>query len=204
MAQHWNDIYGTALAQDLSWFETEPTTSLELFDQLHVSPHESVVDVGAGRSLLVDRLVARGFGDVTILDLSAAALRATKSRPGLEHVVALQADVATWEPPRRFDVWHDRAVLHFIEPAHSSLYVERLRAALSPGGKVIIGVFSPEGPDTCSGVRVTRYDAADLAQLLGEGFDIVAQFRRTHVTPWGVDQSFQWIAAVRNERPAAT
>jgi trans-aconitate methyltransferase len=204
MSQHWNEIHATARAQDLSWFEPEPTTSLELFDQLGVSPHEAIVDVGAGRSLLVERLVARGFDDVTILDLSASALNETKSRPGLENVVALEAEVTTWEPKRRFDVWHDRAVLHFIEPARSNLYGERLRTALSPGGKVIIGVFSPEGPDSCSGVSVTRYDATDLARLLGEGFDIVTQLRRSHVTPWGVDQSFQWIAAVRNARPVAS
>lgn len=198
VSNHWNDVYETKSADQLSWFEDAPTTSLELLDLLGVTPPEALIDVGAGTSQLVDSLRARGFSDLTILDVSAAALSATLARPGLEGVAAIEADVTTWRTTRLYDVWHDRAVLHFIEPARAELYAATLCAALAPDAKVVIGVFAPDGPDSCSGLPVTRYGAADLARLLGEGFVVVEERRTHHLTPWGADQSFQWVAARRS------
>jgi trans-aconitate methyltransferase len=200
MSAHWNHVYESRESDALSWFEPEPTTSLELLDELAIVPDDAVLDIGAGESLLVDRLTARGFHDLTILDLSATALAVTLARVGPHVVTAIDADVTTWRPARRYDVWHDRAVLHFIGPPRVHDYVETMHSALSPGAKVVIGVFAPDGPTTCSGLEVTRYDAEDLTQLLGNGFDVVAARRARHVTPWGAEQSFQWVAAVRKGR----
>jgi trans-aconitate methyltransferase len=200
MSTHWNDVYATRGRDELSWFEPEPTVSLELLEVLGVTNADSVLDVGAGESLLVDRLAEGGFTDLTVLDLSARALADITSRPGLEILDVVEADVTAWEPLRQYDVWHDRAVLHFVEPARVIRYAETLHKALAPNGKVVIGVFAPDGPESCSGLAVTRYDASDLARLLGENFDIVSERRVIHLTPWGARQSFQWVAAVRNGR----
>jgi trans-aconitate methyltransferase len=200
MSAHWNHVYTSHECDALSWSEPEPTTSLELLEELAIAPDHAVLDVGAGESLLVDRLAARGYHDLTILDLSPIALAVTLARVVPHVVTAIEADVTTWRPARRYDVWHDRAVLHFIGPPRVRDYVETMHSALSPGAKVVIGVFAPDGPTTCSGLNVTRYDADDIAQLLDTGFEIVAQRRARHVTPWGTEQSFQWVAAVRKGR----
>jgi cyclopropane fatty-acyl-phospholipid synthase-like methyltransferase len=197
VSKHWNDVYEHRRLDELSWTEDEPTTSLELLDVLGVGATDSVLDVGAGRSTLVARLHSRGLEDLTILDLSASALADVRSRPGLEHLTTVEADVTTWRPTRRFDVWHDRAVLHFVEPRLVVRYFDTLRASLSARGSVVIGVFAPDGPTSCSGLTVTRYDAHDLTRLLGDEFDVVATRRVRHLTPWGAPQSFQWVAARR-------
>lgn len=200
MSEHWNGVYATRGVDERSWSEPEPTTSLELLDVLGVTPRDSIIDIGAGESELVDRLRARGCTDLSILDLSATALAATRERIGHENVVTVEADVTTWHPTRHYDVWHDRAVLHFLSAPDALRYAGTLREALSPGGAVVIGVFAPDGPESCSGLPVTRYSAEDLAALLGEEFRVVTKRRVRHRTPWGTDQSFQWVAARRNER----
>ena len=200
MSEHWDQVYDTREPDQVSWFEPEPATSLALFDELGVTPAGSVIDVGAGESLLGERLRARGHRDVTLLDISASALGQVVSRLGRDDVTTVEADVTTWVPPRRYDVWHDRAVLHFLGAEGAQRYVATLRAALSPRGVVIIGVFSPEGPTSCSGLDVTRYSAAQLGELLGDDFVIVVERREVHRTPWDNQQSFQWIAARRRVR----
>ncbi|MBW4030378.1 MAG: class I SAM-dependent methyltransferase [Acidobacteria bacterium] len=200
MSEHWNQVYDTREPDQVSWFESEPATSLELFDLLGVTPHDSVIDVGGGQSTLVERLRSRGHSDLTLLDVSASALAQTIARAGRDVATTLEADVRTWVPTRRYDVWHDRAVLHFLSAEEATHYAHTLRQAVAPHGGVIIGVFSPEGPTTCSGLEVTRYDAAHLGELLGEDFDVVIERRVTHLTPNGKSQSFQWIAARRRAR----
>jgi trans-aconitate methyltransferase len=200
MSEHWNNVYATRGVDERSWSETEPTTSLELLDELGVTPRDSILDIGAGESELVDHLRARGFTDLSVLDLSGTALGATRERIGHDNVVTIEADVTTWHPTRSYDVWHDRAVLHFLSAPDALRYASTLRDALSPSGAVVIGVFAPDGPESCSGLAVTRYGADDLAALLGEEFRIVTERRVRHRTPWGSEQSFQWIAARRDER----
>lgn len=200
MSDHWNEVYATRGVEERSWSEPEPTTSLELLDVLDVTPGDSIIDIGAGESELVDHLLARGFTDVTVLDLSATALAVTHERTGHENLVTLKADVTKWTPTRLYDVWHDRAVLHFLSASGAERYATTLREALSPGGAVVIGVFAPDGPESCSGLPVTRYSAEDLATLLGKEFTLVTQRPMRHLTPWGSEQSFQWIAARRHER----
>jgi len=195
-SEHWNQVYDTREPEEVSWFEVEPTVSLELIDVLGVAPEDSVLDVGAGTSTLLDRLGARGHRDLTRLDVSASALTEARARSGWA-IHDIEADVTTWVPARRYDLWHDRAVLHFLGPRDALRYAATLRQALAPGAAVVIGVFSPEGPTSCSGLEVTRYDAAQLRGLLGEDFEVVVERRVVHVTPRQVEQSFEWIAARR-------
>jgi trans-aconitate methyltransferase len=200
MSEHWNGVYATRGVDERSWSEPEPATSLELLEVLGVTPRDSIIDIGAGESELVDYLRVRGFTDLSVLDLSSTALGATRERVGHDNVVTIEADVTTWHPARHYDVWHDRAVLHFLSAPDAQRYAATLRDALSAGGAVVIGVFAPDGPESCSGLAVTRYGAEDLAALLGEEFRIVTERRVRHRTPWGTEQSFQWIAARCDER----
>jgi len=199
-ARHWSDVYTTKPADTVSWFQSEPSLSLELLDGLGVTAGNSVVDVGGGASVLVDRLVARGFTDVTVLDIADPALAVGRARLGADAPVTwVAADVLTWVPARHYDLWHDRAVLHFLSGEDVTTYRDVLERAVAPGGAVVLGTFAPDGPGYCSGLPVTRYDDDALAAVLGTGFDVVARRREVHVTPSGVGQPFTWLGARRHE-----
>lgn len=196
-AQHWNEVYATKDASEVSWFEEDPTTSLELIELLSPNPNAGVVDVGGGASPLARVLVERGWRDVAVLDLSAAALELNAASLGARsgEVDWVVADVTTWQPARRYGLWHDRAVLHFlVDPADQASYAATLTAAVAPGGSVVIGTFAPDGPEACSGLPVARYDAEGIAALLGPRFVLVGERRAVHVTPWGAEQRFSWAA----------
>ena len=168
-----------------------------MIDVLNTPTSASVIDVGGGASSLVDHLVARGCTDLTVLDISEVSLAAARARVGDHAPVAwLQNDVLTWRPQRRFDLWHDRAVLHFlVDPVDQQRYVATLRAALAPAGAAIIATFAPDGPDQCSGLPVARYSVDDLSALLGDAFAVVEASREEHTTPTGALQPFTWVAA---------
>ena len=192
---HWQAVYAGKGETGVSWFEAEPAVSLALIELVRTPPEAAVIDVGGGASRLVDRLLARGFADVTVLDLSAAALAAARECLGDAggRVQWIVADATSWEPPRRYALWHDRAALHFLtDPADRAAYVARLLQALLPGGHAIIGSFAPDGPAKCSGLPVVRYDAESLADVLGPGFALVDSRRHVHPTPWGAEQRFHF------------
>ena len=173
--------------------------SLELVDLLGVAPQSGVIDIGGGASLLVDRLLARGFNDLAVLDISDAALQAARQRVGDDARVAwIVEDILSWEPTRRYDLWHDRAVFHFLSGQEAEEYREVMRRGLAPGGSVIMATFAPDGPEWCSGLPVTRYSAEQLGMALGGGFQIVDQRREVHTTPTGAVQPFTWVAARRD------
>jgi SAM-dependent methyltransferase len=192
---HWESVYATKAENEVSWFQEDPAPSLELLDMARPTPESAILDVGGGASRLVDRLVARGFHKVTVLDLSPSALAAAKARLGdqAKHVQWVVADVTTWQPPQFYDLWHDRAAFHFLtDDTARSAYVERLKKALKPGACVIIGTFAPNGPERCSGLPVTRHDAVSLAAALGAEFELIDTRPHEHVTPWGSTQHFQF------------
>lgn len=199
-AMFWDGVYDRTGAVAVSWFQRQPAVSLELIDRLQVAPRSSVLDVGGGASGLTSALVRRGFRDVTVVDVSKSALAAGRqrlgsARPGVRFV---QHDLLTWEPQRRYDLWHDRAMLHFfVEPTQRARYVDVLTSAVVAGGGVIIGVFAEDGPERCSGLPVMRYSSHQIARLLGEGFALVDDRLERHTTPAGVVQSFQWVALRR-------
>lgn len=170
---------------------------MALIERLDVAPDAAVIDVGGGASLLVDRLVARGFTDVSVLDVSEAALCAGRRRVGAATGVTwLHEDLLSWSPPRRYGLWHDRAVFHFLtEAVDRDRYLRNLKTALEPGGGLIIATFAQDGPEYCSGLPVARYGAQDVLDLLGEDFRIIETRRELHSTPGGVTQPFTWLAA---------
>jgi SAM-dependent methyltransferase len=185
---------------EVSWFQESPAPSLTLIAQIGVAPSSAIIDIGGGASRLVDELIDRGFHDVTVLDLSAAALEIAKARLGDRAAKAqwLVADVTTWQPSRRYDIWHDRAAFHFLtEESDRAGYIERLRQGLKFGGHAIIATFALDGPEKCSGLPVMRYDAARLGQTLGPGFKLLQSRGNDHATPWGSHQQFQFSVFLR-------
>jgi SAM-dependent methyltransferase len=194
--QHWDDVYAGKGDDELSWTEDSPRHSLELLLDGGRSPRR-VIDVGAGRSTLVDQLLTLGAEQVSLLDLSPSALQQVTERldaadrPRVETVVA---DVTTWEPPTTWDAWHDRAVLHFLtEPERRQQYVATASRAVAAGGVAVIGVFAPDGPESCSGLPVARASADDLVRLFGDGWTLEVAGREVHHTPWAAAQPFTWV-----------
>lgn len=191
---HWDRVYAEKPDGALSWFETEPETSLALIAAAGVGSDAAVVDIGAGASRFVDALVARGFTDLTALDMSEEGLARTRARlgPAAERVRFVVADVTLWTPERRYGFWHDRAAFHFLtEPQARAAYLDRLRRAVEPGGHALISTFAADGPERCSGLPVARYDPEDLAATIGPDFVLRDSRRVAHRTPWGAEQRFQ-------------
>src|SRR5258706_9465089 len=171
--EHWDQVYRTRPPDSVSWYQLTPEPSLRALDEFDLSAKSSLIDVGGGASSLVDRLIDRGWSDLTILDIAAPALGLAQARLGpAAHRVRWQvADVTEWRPGRTYDVWHDRAVLHFLtEPEQRAGYFDALNAGTARGALVIVATFAPDGPERCSGLPVRRYDAAALSVELGEGF----------------------------------
>jgi 2-polyprenyl-3-methyl-5-hydroxy-6-metoxy-1,4-benzoquinol methylase len=192
---HWENVYSTKGENEVSWFQESPAISLDLIKAAAATRDSAIVDIGGGASRLVDSLLADGFRVLTVLDLSPAALNTARARVGRsgDAVEWIATDVTTWTPSRRYDIWHDRAAFHFLTDAGDlTAYVERLRAALRPGGQAIIGTFALDGREKCSGLPVQRYDAASLQRTLGPDFTLAEVRTETHTTPWGSTQSFQF------------
>jgi SAM-dependent methyltransferase len=195
--EHWNAVYGARQEQALTWFEAEPALSLELI-AAHAQPGEAILDVGGGASRLVDALLDRGCERPAVLDVSQAALDASRARLGARaaKVDWIVADITRWRPDRSFGLWHDRAVFHFLtDPADRAAYVAAMTAALRPGGTAIVMTFAEDGPETCSGLPVVRYApeslAAEIERLAPGAFRPIAARRHLHLTPKGNRQSFQ-------------
>lgn len=190
--EHWNSIYQTKAVTDVSWFESDPQISLELINTAS-SSHGRVIDVGGGASRLVDRLVATGFESVTVLDISEIALEHAKARLGAQaaQVHWIVGDICQIAELPPCDVWHDRAVFHFLtEPNDRQKYVDLVTRTVRIGGHVIIGTFAVDGPLKCSGLEVCRYDAGMLSRELGTRFKLVRELSRTHLTPTSKLQQF--------------
>ena len=192
---HWQSVYTKKSESEVSWFQENPAPSLAMIEQTGAAPGSAIIDIGGGASRLVDHLVKRDFRNVTVLDLSRAALEVAKARlgDGAAQVQWLVADVTIWEPQDTYDIWHDRAAFHFLNrEADRAAYVARLVRAVKVGGHAIIATFALDGPERCSGLPVVRYDAASLGKTLGDRFELVATRPDAHATPWGSEQSFQF------------
>ncbi len=191
---HWQRVYEQKPDTSVSWYEATPELSLALIGATGIKPPARVIDIGGGASRLVDHLLAQGFA-ASVLDLSGAALGVAHARLGAKAgtVEWIEGDVTRFAPAQLYDLWHDRAALHFLnQPEDQRAYVRALSQALRRGGFAIIGTFAPDGPEKCSGLPVTRHDAASLAALLGPAFRLVSTMRHTHVTPGGGAQKFQF------------
>jgi SAM-dependent methyltransferase len=195
--RHWDSAYRTRGVAGVSWFEATPSVSLSMIEILGVPPDGAVIDIGGGASSLVDHLLKLGFGDVTVLDISATALETSRCRlPADAPVTWLNVDLLSWKPERHYDLWHDRAVFHFlVDHEVRTAYLAALRSAVAPDGAVILATFAPDGPESCSGLPVARYAADDIASVLGEDFEVIEARPEEHLTPTGATQPFTWIAA---------
>jgi 2-polyprenyl-3-methyl-5-hydroxy-6-metoxy-1,4-benzoquinol methylase len=191
---HWEKIYSTKAPDAVSWYRPHLDRSLALIESATMDRAARIIDIGGGESTLVDDLLARGYRNLSILDVSQTALDVTKARlgePG-KHVQWICSDITQADlPTHAFDVWHDRAVFHFLTVQEQrNAYVRLTARAVSPGGHVIVSTFGPEGPTKCSGLDVVRYDAGSLHGEFGERFRLVQSFKELHQTPFGTTQQF--------------
>lgn len=200
--KHWEVVYGAKAPDQLSWFRPHLETSLALIERATQGRRsESIIDVGGGASTLVDDLIGRGYQNLTVLDICQAALDLAQQRlgKGAERVRWLSRDVT--QPgldPHSFDVWHDRAVFHFLTTAEERVaYVRNVAMAVEAGGHVIVSTFGPEGPTKCSGLDVARYDAESLHDEFGSHFRLVQSSTELHQTPFGTMQQFLYCYCVR-------
>lgn len=190
----WEGVYRSKEEAETSWFEDRPQVSLDLIAETGAGKDAAIVDVGAGSSRLVDCLLDQGFRRITVLDLSETALRTARARLSPDAPVEwVVANVLHWQPSGRFDVWHDRAAFHLLTGASDQdAYLRVMDRALVPGGHAIIGTFASDGPTSCSGLPVARYDAALLSEQLGSGYRLVRSLSHEHRTPWGSVQRFHF------------
>jgi 2-polyprenyl-3-methyl-5-hydroxy-6-metoxy-1,4-benzoquinol methylase len=191
---HWDKVYTTKAPEAVSWYRTHLETSLTLIERAACARSAAIIDVGGGEATLVDDLLSRGYRNLTILDVSQTAIDVTKKRLGsaAEQVRWLVADIAEIElQPLAYDLWHDRAVFHFLTtPKRRCAYVQQVARAVKPGGHVIVSTFGPEGPVKCSGLEVMRYDADSLHGEFGARFRLVESAKELHRTPFGTTQQF--------------
>lgn len=192
--EHWERIH-TTKGDAVSWYQPASTESVRLIRACGLAPGAAVLDVGAGASILVDELLEAGYRP-TLLEIAAPAFARVKDRLGerAAEVRFILGDITETElPSAAYELWHDRAVFHFLtEPGQREAYVRALKRALKPGGFVVLAGFAPDGPEKCSGLPVCRYDAPGFAEQLGEGFELLESARELHPTPFGTSQAFQY------------
>ena len=197
---HWERVYTTKAPTEVSWFRPHLETSLSLIARSTADHSARIIDVGGGESTLVDDLLANGYTNITVLDISHTALDVTRARLGARAagVAWIVADVTQADlPANSFDVWHDRAVFHFLTtPEDRAAYVRNVARAVKPGGHVIISAFGPEGPLKCSGLDVQRYDADSLHHEFGAHFRLIDSRTELHQTPFGTEQQFLYCFCV--------
>ena len=194
MKEFWDQVYETRIAEKLGWYKPRLDTSLAWIAELGLDRQSAIIDVGGGASTLVDDLVDEGFESITVLDISENALNISRKRLGhqADLVMWLCGDVTSYRlPTGRFDLWHDRAALHFlVGEGEAEQYRSNLLNALKPGGHCIIGVFSEAAPPKCSGLPVQRYDHDTLGAFLGGEFELLRHQEELHVTPRAVEQMY--------------
>ncbi|WP_019939711.1 class I SAM-dependent methyltransferase [Bordetella sp. FB-8] len=194
--EHWEQVYTTKAATDVSWFQEHAQRSVHLIEQTGTAKNASIIDVGGGASTLVDDLLGQGYSNITVLDLSETALAAASARLGkrARDVAWLAGDITQIELPRHaYDVWHDRAVFHFLTTRQErEAYVHAVLRAVKPGGYVIVATFAEDGPEKCSGLPVMRYSADGLHAQFGAPFTLLQCEREEHHTPFGTVQKFNY------------
>ena len=199
--EHWEKVYQTKPSDAVSWYQEHATLSLELIRSVGTSMEANIIDVGGGASTLVDDLIGSGFRHISVLDLSASALDVAHKRLGAagDHVTWIAGNVCTVPlPAQTYDIWHDRAVFHFLtEAADRAAYVRQVMKSVKPGGHVIVATFAPNGPEQCSGLPVARYAPDQLHGEFGPSFELLEHMREEHQTPWGSVQHFVYCHCLK-------
>jgi hypothetical protein len=197
---HWEAVYAAKADAEVSWYQEHSEQSLQLVRQVSPDRRSSIIDVGGGASRLVDDLLAEGYADITVLDIAETALARSRTRLAdkANKVRWIAADITCWTPLRTWEIWHDRAVFHFLtEDKDQDAYIAALGAATLPGATAIIATFGLDGPDRCSGLPVQRYSATSLAARIGPHFSLASEASETHVTPWKARQHFVYAVLKR-------
>ena len=200
--KHWENMYASRSPDEVSWFQLEPTLSLELITKDELSTEAAIIDVGGGASSLSERLFDAGNKNLTVLDISAIALNHAKEAFGelADKVEWIENDITEFSPPHSYDVWHDRAVFHFLTEAEDrTQYMETLNNALNVGGYLVLAAFAPGGPEKCSGVEIMQYDLDSLTQELGDGYRLLEQRSELHNTPSDKEQQFNYFRFIREK-----
>jgi len=194
MKTHWEHIYETKAPTQVSWYQEHAQFSLQYILNTGIRKTDPIIDVGGGASTLVDDLIADGFQNISILDVSGAALQLARQRLGARAAAVnwIEADITQADlPGQAYNLWHDRAVFHFLTQPHDrQRYIDTVRQAVRPGGHVIVATFAPDGPERCSGLEVVRYNPESLHSEFGNGFDLVDSTNEIHHTPFGTEQKF--------------
>jgi len=191
--KHWENIYQTKNATDVSWFQARPSVSLEFIEEFAIPKSEKIIDVGGGDSLLVDHLLDLGYSDITVLDISEAALKKAKQRLGdrASQVKWIVADAATFQPIEKYGFWHDRAAFHFLtKEIEIKSYITTIQQNLKPDGVLVVGTFSENGPTTCSGIEIKQYSETSMTRRLKRFFEKVKCITVDHKTPFESIQNF--------------
>ena len=194
--EHWNNIYSTKSLNEVSWYQPIPETSLKLIKNAASTSNSKIIDIGGGDSMLIDNLLEIGFRDLSVLDISSNAIEKAKNRLGLKAstVNFIVSDIIEFETNNQFDVWHDRAVFHFLtEEDQIEKYKTLVRSAIKPKGHLIIGTFSENGPDKCSGINISKYSLEELAELFSDDFSLENSFQESHTTPFETEQEFSFV-----------
>jgi SAM-dependent methyltransferase len=200
--EHWESVYESKASTEVSWYQPTPTKSLELIRQTGIRHEAAIIDIGGGASTLVDHLLDEGYTDITVLDVAGGAFAHTRDRLGQRaaDVNFVVADVTTFAPSHSYQLWHDRAVLHFLTDADDrARYVQTLERALAPGSHLVLSSFGPDGPDKCSGLEIRRYNIDDVAELVGGSFELQHWELENHKTPWDAEQQFLYSRWTRRE-----
>ena len=192
--KHWDHVYSGKKPDEVSWYQTHLEKSLDLIRATGVGPNAAIIDLGGGASTLVDDLLAADFRNLTVLDISPAAIQAAQARLGkrAREVTWLEADITRARLSEGvYDIWHDRAVFHFLTDAYDRRgYVDAVNRSVKPGGHVIVATFGPHGPSTCSGLDIVRYTPEHLHEEFGADFRLIQSITEDHVTPAGKHQEF--------------
>ncbi|MEJ2585674.1 MAG: class I SAM-dependent methyltransferase [Robiginitalea sp.] len=198
--EHWDTVYRTKPLETVGWYQPVPVMSLELIERLELPHSAPFIDVGGGDSYLTDHLHQRGFTDLTVLDISGAALQRARKRLGRASgkICWIESDILDFTPARPYTLWHDRATFHFLtETSQIQQYLEIARKGIHPGGYLILGTFSDKGPTTCSGLPVQRYSISELNETVGPYFKKIRAVNRDHYTPSGAMQNYTFCTFQR-------
>ena len=190
---HWEHVYSAKQPDNVSWYQRHPEYSLDLIKGTAAGVSAEIIDVGGGASTLVDHLLDAGYRNITVLDIAHGAIERARERLGARagRVVWLQRDITEFSPDKPYDIWHDRAVFHFLtDRLDRSRYVRVMARAINPGAHAIIATFGPKGPGRCSGLQVVRYSPDTLSAVLGDSFRLVESRTEQHTTPGGSSQDF--------------
>ena len=189
--KHWENIYQTKNIDGVSWYQETPYESIELIKKFSTTDSDIIIDIGCGKSFLADNLLKLNYKNITLVDISLNALKEVKDRLNNKSLNFIETDVLNLKLERTFDIWHDRAVFHFITNKKSvEKYISLCNEYIGEGGKLIIGTFAEDGPLKCSGLEIKRYSVENLKELFKENFEFIKGFKKLHSTPFGTRQSF--------------